>query len=381
MLGYQFAITRPLGRKTYGTRRWEAERSPSLLAFLIIIALTSQLPFSNDNQLWGRPSSSDDPEALWRIVNLQCVPNQQQNGDPYPCLFVNLQGGYALLKDKQGIAQILLIPTTRITGIESTALLDKKTANYFAEAWHARSILEALTHGTLPRTGISLVVNSASARSQNQLHIHVDCVQPDVIEALRTATIGYKWAPLNQRISGHDYLAIRIDGEQLNANPFDLLADKVPGARRDMGQRSVVVVGTSGNDGTSGFVILETHVDRDTDNLASGEEVQDHSCSIAGGGNAQIGPHAMHEKPMPSVLSPVTKCTKAGQYCVTRESSSGTCHVQEATESPLGAYLAGPFANRKDGNKEMCRRYDPGSPDTDKCGAVAPQGVCDPNHQ
>ena len=75
---------------------------------------------------------------------------------------------------------------------------------------------------------------------------------------------------------------------------------------------------------------------------------------------------------------PDPMCTKAGQFCVNRETSSGTCHVQEATERPqLGVNIKGPFKNRKDGNIAMCSVYDPASPDPAKCGAVAPQGVCD----
>jgi hypothetical protein len=79
------------------------------------------------------------------------------------------------------------------------------------------------------------------------------------------------------------------------------------------------------------------------------------------------------ERAMPDPI-----CTKAGQFCVNRETSSGTCHVQEATERPqLGTNLKGPFKNRIEGNKAMCAIYDPGSGDSTKCGAVAPQGVCD----
>jgi hypothetical protein len=69
-------------------------------------------------------------------------------------------------------------------------------------------------------------------------------------------------------------------------------------------------------------------------------------------------------------------CTKAGQYCVNRENSS-TCHVQETTEAPLGAYLAGPYASRDKGNEEMCKRYEPASTDPNKCGTVAPMNICD----
>jgi len=72
-------------------------------------------------------------------------------------------------------------------------------------------------------------------------------------------------------------------------------------------------------------------------------------------------------------------CTKAGQYCVNREPSSGTCHVQEATEMPqFGRNLKGPIKNRAEGNKIMCGLYEPASEDPTKCAAVAPQGVCDP---
>lgn len=79
------------------------------------------------------------------------------------------------------------------------------------------------------------------------------------------------------------------------------------------------------------------------------------------------------------VASPAnTICTKAGQFCVNRETSSGTCHVQEATEQPqLGTNLKGPFGSRADGNTSMCTLYDPATDDPTKCGAVAPQGICD----
>ncbi|MET0331942.1 MAG: CDP-diacylglycerol diphosphatase, partial [Dyella sp.] len=43
--------------------------------------------------------------------------------------------GYAILKDHHGPAQYLLIPTARITGIESPLLLRAGAPNYFAAAW------------------------------------------------------------------------------------------------------------------------------------------------------------------------------------------------------------------------------------------------------
>ena len=70
------------------------------------------------------PVAAADPNALWNIVNGQCVPDQSNNGDPAPCALVDLDGGeprgYAVLKDLVGATQFLLIPTERVTGIEES---------------------------------------------------------------------------------------------------------------------------------------------------------------------------------------------------------------------------------------------------------------------
>ena len=227
-----------------------------------------------------------NPDALWTMVNDKCVKDEIQNHDPYPCLQADLsQGvekGYALLKDRNGMTQLLLIPTAKIAGIESPEILRPEAANYFAEAWHARAFLEALAHKPVPRTAISLAINSKFSRSQNQLHIHIDCVRQDLSEMLRVATIGDKWAPLDFADSGHHYMAIYVEGDELSVNPFKLLADEVPGAKEHMEQQTLVVIGATSKEGQPGFIILESHVDRGTDNLAHGEELQDHACSILG---------------------------------------------------------------------------------------------------
>jgi hypothetical protein len=69
-------------------------------------------------------------------------------------------------------------------------------------------------------------------------------------------------------------------------------------------------------------------------------------------------------------------CKNAGEYCVNRETSSGACHVQETTESPLGVNILGPYTSRKNGVAAMCDIYDPGSADPTKCATVAPSGTC-----
>lgn len=221
-----------------------------------------------------------DPDALWRIVHDQCVVDVQQHHDPAPCSRVDLsggeEGGYAVLKDIVGDRQYLLIPTARIPGIESPELLNPAAPNYFGAAWQARSFVEQRAGGTIPRDWMSLAVNSAVARTQNQLHIHVDCLRADVHDALRSAAdvIGPVWAPLPVPLTGHTYWAMAVDGTDLQADPFRLLADGLSGAREDMGQYTLVVVGATRPSGQPGFIVLADRADDVSD--AGGEELQDH---------------------------------------------------------------------------------------------------------
>ena len=231
---------------------------------------------------------ADDPDALWKIVHEQCIPEQQQNSDPAPCALVDLrQGeakGYVVLKDRVGATQYLLIPTARVPGIESALLLAPGAPNYFADAWRERGYTERAAQHPLPRQAISLAINSAFGRSQNQLHIHIDCIRTDVAEVLQRqlAAIGDSWAPLSEPLVGHHYWAMRVPADTLDgANPFMLLADGVPGARMAMGEQTLVVVGAEFAGGYPGFIILTDRVNFATGNKASGEELQDHDCTLA----------------------------------------------------------------------------------------------------
>ena len=229
-----------------------------------------------------------DPNALWNIVHGQCVPDELQHGDPKPCAEVELgsglAGGYAVLKDIRGATQYLLIPTRQIGGIESRALLEPHAANYFADAWRERHLVEKVLGHAMPRDTLSLAINSELARSQNQLHIHIDCVRADVRDALRRerAAIGRRWKPLPVSLAGHRYSAMRITGGSLAGHdPFKLLARGVPGAAADMGQHTLVVVGMQYAHSGPGFVILDDHADPGHGDDAGGEELQDHTCALA----------------------------------------------------------------------------------------------------
>jgi CDP-diacylglycerol pyrophosphatase len=229
-----------------------------------------------------------DPDALWKIVHDRCVPNEEKTGQPAPCALVDLDGGagrgYAVLKDLVGVAQFLLIPTSRLGGIESPELLAPDAPNYWDAAWQARRYVESRVRRPLARDEVGLAINSASGRTQAQLHIHVDCLRQEVREMLRAhaGEIGPDWSTPILPLDGHRYRAMRIDGDAPgDANPFKLLADGVPGARESMGSQTLVVVGASFGDGGDGFYLLADRVDLLAGDRASGEELLDHDCAAA----------------------------------------------------------------------------------------------------
>lgn len=223
-----------------------------------------------------------NPNALWEIVHDYCEPAAEGAHVQQKCADVNLAGGYAVLKDIVGVAQYLLIPTARVTGIESPALLEPDSPNYFRDAWNARVYVNHKLRRNLPRDEISLAINSASGRTQNQLHIHIDCLAADVARTLREVGqgIGREWAPLPVRLRGHTYSAMRIDDADLtHTDPFKLLAPYAARRGQTMGEQTLLLAGAVRSDGAPVFYLLNDHVQ--PGNWASSEELQDHTCTLA----------------------------------------------------------------------------------------------------
>ena len=251
-----------------------------MILFVRLLAIAALL-------LAAGAARAGDPDALWKLVHDRCVPGFLAAGNPAPCAEVVLPpgkgGGWVVLKDREGATQYLVIPTDKITGIEDPAILAPDAPNFFAAAWVARSYFLGKVGHDLPRGDISLAINSPYGRTQNQLHIHVDCVAPAVADALRDrlGSIGAAWAPLGTALDGHPYRAMRVDGADLTQNPFRLLADDPSVGPAGIRTHTLVVVAETFADGQDGFVLLDDRVDVPLGDRASGEELQDHACAIA----------------------------------------------------------------------------------------------------
>jgi CDP-diacylglycerol pyrophosphatase len=248
-------------------------RAYALAAAAAVVALSCAAP------AWA------DRNALWTIVHGQCVPHALAGEAPKPCERVDLaageDGGVALLKDREGVAQYLAIPTRRVTGVEDPLVLAPDAPNYFAFAWGARDALETRLGRALPREAVAIAVNSQFARSQDQLHLHLDCLDDDVIAALGAykSALDDQWRPMTVALKGRHYWVRRLDSTDLaDAAPFRLLADGVEGAKGHMGLETLVAAGAA-FDGRPGFILLADHAE-----LAAGghgEDLQDHDCKAA----------------------------------------------------------------------------------------------------
>jgi len=225
----------------------------SFLKRLGFLVLSAGLAFG----VSASPISAPHSIALWRVVRGLCMTDMKVSGHPAPCLEVN-PAGYAVLRDPQARTEILLVPTTRLIGIESPEL-------------------------QVPGEDVGMAINSAFGRSQDQLHIHVDCVLPDVKAALaaHAGEIGATWTPLSFALAGKYYRALRLDGDALaERDPFKLLAQGSPKARADMARQTLAVVGVRSNDGRPGFILLAATGDTPGNPDGAGEALLDHSCAV-----------------------------------------------------------------------------------------------------
>lgn len=224
--------------------------------------------------LFAAAASCANRDALREIVQDQCLPHWHDQHGAAPCLEVHLDdaadSGYAVLADRKGGAHFLLIPTKTISGIESPALEAPGAPSYFQAAWRAHERLDGVIGRPVPPRLVGLAVNPLHARGQDQLHIHIECLRPDVYETLaRQATrLSASWSRLT--LAGSSYWARRIPGNLDAGDPFKLLAAHFPDADRRMGDYTLVVAGAASED--RGFLMLASA-------RAAGELLLDSSCS------------------------------------------------------------------------------------------------------
>ena len=160
-------------------------------------------------------SARADRNRLWSLIHDQCVPHQQAGEvPPKPCDQVALtpgeNEGVAMFKDREGVAQVLAIPTRKVTGIEDAFLLSPGAPNYFAAAWiDGRARFKSYLKISPPREQVGVTVNSSYNRTQDQLHLHVSCLRSDVTQALvaYAPSLDETWRVMTVELGGRRYWA------------------------------------------------------------------------------------------------------------------------------------------------------------------------------
>jgi CDP-diacylglycerol pyrophosphatase len=239
----------------------------ALISFLLTLAVCAAPAASAfDGHSLGR-------DGLWRVVHDLCLPVSRVIGLPTPCLAVNHDKGFATLRAPDDITHIIVTPLKKVSGIESAGLLEPDAPNYWADAWSQRHWVSKAAQRPLAWNDFGMAINSLAGRSQDQLHIHVDCVDPRLKDKLiRTASGRKGWFDLNLHPWAARYRAKRLPAEDLNRNIFGMVAAETPHSHDRMERETIAVIGFDDPKYGPGFVLVEAG------NGGHGEELLDHDC-------------------------------------------------------------------------------------------------------
>lgn len=221
-------------------------------------------------------------DVLW--VALQgCLLAKKAAGRSFPCLAVDLgdggaRPGTAVLRAPGQPTHTVVMPTDSVSGIEAPVLQGPQGAAYWRAALAARHYVSDALQGRLAPSAVGLEVNSVGGRSQDQLHIHLDCMRRSVVAALKAHgdAVGERWAPFPVPLEEVPYVALRVPADAVPAfNPFAALA-RVPGWQGHLHDASFAAVEADPGDPRGGMILLAYREPE-----ASAEYLMDHSCRMA----------------------------------------------------------------------------------------------------
>lgn len=218
-------------------------------------------------------------DVLW-IALQGCLLTKKTTGRSFPCLSVDLgdkdRPGTAVLRAPGQPTHTVVMPTAAVVGLEAPQLQQAAGNTYWKAALAARSYVVSALGGRLPVEQVGLAVNSVGGRSQDQLHIHLDCIRPTVRTALQrySSRMRESWAAFPTPLVGGRFLVRRIDAAAVDSfNPFAALR-QLPGRASDLRSTSFAVIAREQNDPDKGFYMLAYRSPE-----AHAEMLLDHSCS------------------------------------------------------------------------------------------------------
>jgi CDP-diacylglycerol pyrophosphatase len=220
----------------------------------------------------ARAFDLSDRGALWQVVHKLCLPMHATLGLSLPCLSVDEERGFVVIRAPGDPTRIIVVPTVRMEGLESPSLLRDEAPNFWAYAWGERDRVAAVAPRALGWDDIGMAINSRPGRTQDQMHIHVDCLDVRLKKALAGAKLStQRWSTLSLKPWGR-YRVKRLPENGLERSVFIIVAKEIPRAQTSMGLQTIAVVGVTGAKGERGFALLEKGAG------GSAEELLDHRC-------------------------------------------------------------------------------------------------------
>lgn len=209
-------------------------------------------------------AATKDPLMLWRITQA-CETDSRLTGSPFPCLAVDRSGGIErghVIFHAPLLNDTVFVPTRRITGVEDPFLSSPDAQNYFADAWRARSFVT--TPGGEPPTHDRqlLVVNSRVVRTQDQLHIHMGCLNSDAHRTLASVApslpVG-EWRLVSPFVPHQPFWVLRLGRADLDGvDPFQLVFEAFDPIVEDPARFTIGVAGAT-VEGQDDLVILASY--------------------------------------------------------------------------------------------------------------------------
>jgi len=210
-------------------------------------------------------------DALWSVVRA-CQLAKATLGIPAPCIDIRSSSdgyGVAILRAPFTGAHLLVVPLSKISGIEAPELRGPAGGAYLSAAWMARGELH---NGTDIKDweSVGMAINSARNRSQDQLHIHVDCLTAQARAGFKTLepTDG-RWKLLSNGVWAR---VVRTEDLRV-PNLFATMLDGLPPGHDGLGAVNLGIAGVRFLNGTHGFVLLISRI-------TSLEQILDASCGF-----------------------------------------------------------------------------------------------------
>lgn len=219
--------------------------------------------------------------SLWSVVQV-CIANDQLTGASFPCLEVDAgQRGFVTIRAPFEKTHVIVSPTVHISGIEDPSLQSADAPHIFQQAWDARKFIVPRREPSLADADIGLALNSRPGRSQDQIHVHVDCLSSPIAQQLHmheSEMSATQWSHLAFALRGERYWVMLLSGTDLaEKNIFttaSTLLNVSPGRIEDV---TLVVIPRPGG----GFYLLADQFIPHSLHKGHGEVLLDHSCSGA----------------------------------------------------------------------------------------------------